>query len=285
MVAVLESCGVRCSIGAAMSRREFLKMMPVATTAVVAAGCAGSAGNLPIHFAPLRVMTYNLHHGEGVDGKVDLERIARVIRESKADLVALQEVDVKTQRTGRVDQAAEYIRLTGLFGQFGKAIDFQGGAYGGMLLSRWPMEDFTVDLLPNPANREQRIAISARVRVPRLGEFRFVGVHLDASRGDDDRWLQVARLQELFGGSKDPVLLAGDFNDRPGSRVMQRMLADLEDASAGNPLPTIPAEKPEGRIDYVLLRPRGWWHQGRQSQVLEEPVASDHRPVLVELKG
>lgn len=49
----------------------------------------------------LRLLTYNIHHAEGLDGKVDYDRIARVIRDTKADLVALQEVDIQTQRTDK----------------------------------------------------------------------------------------------------------------------------------------------------------------------------------------
>ncbi|MEX2025646.1 MAG: endonuclease/exonuclease/phosphatase family protein, partial [Pirellulaceae bacterium] len=61
----------------------------------------------------LRVLTYNIHHGEGIDGKLDLPRIARVIESVDPDLVALQEVDRRVERTGSVDQPAELARLTG----------------------------------------------------------------------------------------------------------------------------------------------------------------------------
>ena len=71
----------------------------------------------------LRIMTYNIHHCEGVDGKLDVERIAGVIRKQECDLVALQEVDRNTTRSQRVDQLAELGRLTGLQPYFGKAID------------------------------------------------------------------------------------------------------------------------------------------------------------------
>ena len=64
--------------------------------------------------ATLRVMTWNIRHGEGLDGRVDLERIAAVIRASGADLVGLQEVDRGVRRTGGVDMPAELARLTGL---------------------------------------------------------------------------------------------------------------------------------------------------------------------------
>ena len=83
----------------------------------------------------VRVLCYNIHHGEGVDRKLDLERIARVIRSVSPEVVALQEVDRNTQRTGRVDQPAELARLTKMKVVFEKNIDFQGGQYGNALLS------------------------------------------------------------------------------------------------------------------------------------------------------
>lgn len=258
-----------------MNRRQFLQAVPAC--AAVATGCTALGGS-----AGLRVLCYNLHHSEGLDQRVDLGRIARLIRESRADLVALQEIDIGTERTGRVDQAAEYIRLTGLHGQFGKAIDFQGGQYGMMLLSRWPLENFTVHRLPNPNNREQRLAVSARIAPPGMTPFRFIGMHLDATRDDGDRWLQAGWLQDRFANDLEPSIMAGDFNDRPESRVMTRMLSLWQDAAAANPQPTIPAGKPDARIDFVLVRPPGAWRV-KHSEVLPEAVASDHRPLLVEL--
>lgn len=235
----------------------------------------------------LRVLTYNLHHGEGVDGKLDLARIAKVITDSGADIVALQEVDQKTTRTGGVDQAAEIARLAGLKHAYGKAIDYQGGAYGQALLSRWPLEKFAVERLPNPQSTpekviEQRIAISAWVQPPGLKPFRFVGTHLDATRDDTARRQQAARLVELFAKDNVPTILVGDLNSRPETPAMKTLFAAFTDASAATPAFTIPSKKPTGRIDYVLLHPAGVW-QTKSSRVIPEEVASDHRPVLVEL--
>jgi endonuclease/exonuclease/phosphatase family metal-dependent hydrolase len=151
----------------------------------------------------LRVLSYNIHHGEGVDGRLDLPRLAKVITDCRADLVAMQEVDQKTKRTGEIDESAELGRLTGLYAYFGKAMDYQGGAYGQTLLSRWPLEGFAVHPLPNPAAREPRIAVAAVVRVPGGKPFRLVGTHLDANRDDGLRWLQVQELVRLF--ADDPV--------------------------------------------------------------------------------
>ena len=101
-----------------------------ALLALFGVSAATAQDTTPAALPALRVLSYNLHHGEGDDGKLDLPRLAAVITASGADLVALQEVDQKTTRTGGVDQAAELARLTGLRFRYGKALDYQGGAYG-----------------------------------------------------------------------------------------------------------------------------------------------------------
>lgn len=262
-----------------MNRRAFLAVA-LGVTAVAHAGAPPGTDAPPV----LRVLTYNIHHGEGLDGKVDLARIAGVISASGADVVALQEVDQKTKRTGGVDQAAEIARLAGLQVAYGKAMDYQGGAYGQALLSRWPLGEVSVHPLPNSGKVEPRIAVAATVRPPGRAAFRFIGTHLDATRDDTARWQQAERLGELFGKDGVPTIFGGDFNSRPDTRAMKALLETFADASAATPAFTIPAKKPTGRIDYVLLRPAGAW-QVVSSTVVPDAVASDHRPVLVELRA
>lgn len=72
----------------------------------------------------LRVLTYNIHHGEGTDGKFDLDRIAKLISAQEPDLVALQEIDVKTARASGVDQAAKLAKLTGMHYAFGRFMKY-----------------------------------------------------------------------------------------------------------------------------------------------------------------
>ncbi len=224
----------------------------------------------------LRVLCYNVHHGEGTDGKVDLPRLARVIRAADPDLVALQEVDRKTKRTGGVDQTAELARLTGLHGRFGRAIDYDGGEYGQAILSRFPLGDGTVHTLPGEPAREQRIAFEVRVTVGGK-ELAFVTTHLHHQEAAL-RERQAAKLNELFAGAKVPVVLAGDLNATPDSKVAELLGAKWTIATTGAKLLTYPAAEPTKQLDYVLVRGDGF--RPASSAVIAEAVASDHRPVL-----
>ncbi len=86
----------------------------------------------------LRILTYNVHHCQGTDGKFDYNRIAKIINDLRPDVVALQEVDRKTNRSSGVDQAAVLAELTGLHHAFDRAIDFDSAQYGLAILSRLP---------------------------------------------------------------------------------------------------------------------------------------------------
>jgi endonuclease/exonuclease/phosphatase family metal-dependent hydrolase len=235
----------------------------------------------------LRVLTYNIHHGEGTDGKLDLARIARVITDHKPDLVALQEVDVNTQRTGNVDQAAELAKLTGLHVVFGKSIDYRGGQYGNAVLSRFPVEKHAVHPLPGKPDAERRTALEVVVRPWEGGPpLTFVGTHLDHTRDETDRFRQAEEINRLLASDaqRDATILAGDLNAVPTSETIKKLAARWTDAAGERgAAPTVPAGNPRSRIDYVLLRPTGGWRVV-EAAVPPEPVASDHRPVLAVLE-
>lgn len=232
----------------------------------------------------LRVMTYNIHHGAGMDQRIDLPRIARVITDAKVDLVALQEVDDKTKRSGGVDQAAELAGLTGMHAAFGKAMDYSGGGYGQAVLSRWPIAEHKTHALPFTKGREPRAVLEARVRPPGLPEIAFAGTHLDHLKDDSDRLAQVKEINRLLvRAGAPPTILVGDMNAAPDSAPMKVLLEHWADTSGPDHTPTCPAEKPTVKIDWVLtLRSAGW--RVIASRVVDEKVASDHRPVVVELE-
>ncbi|MDH3292639.1 MAG: endonuclease/exonuclease/phosphatase family protein [Gemmatimonadota bacterium] len=227
----------------------------------------------------VRVLAYNIHHGEGMDEVVDLQRLAALIRDLDPDLVALQEVDSVTTRTDAVDQAAALGRHTALEHVFGAFMAYQGGAYGMALLSRWPISESSNFRLPDGA--EPRTALSATVTSPTTGQrLRFVGIHF--YRTDEERLAQATSLEAHLGRGGIPTILAGDFNSLPGSTVMTHLARSWRVVAKGDNRFTFPSFAPEREIDFVLLRPADRFEVLNQ-RVIDEPVASDHRPVVVDL--
>lgn len=240
----------------------------------------------------VRVLVYNIHAGKDADGEESLRRIAALIRDREADVVLLQEVDRGTGRSGRTDQPSELARLSGLHAAFGKTLDYDGGEYGIALLSRWPIAGDTLVPLPvEPpreragGSREPRGVHHVRIEGPG-GTLHVLNTHLDPS--PESRW----RRQELetvldvareLRREEAMVLLGGDFNARPRSAAIGRVLEDgwrdawkLCGRGDGG---TYPAGEPDRRIDYLFLPPDVTCHRA------EAPSAdgSDHRPLLVEV--
>jgi endonuclease/exonuclease/phosphatase family metal-dependent hydrolase len=246
----------------------------------------------------IRVLTYNIHHGEGVDKKFDLPRIAKVMLSASPDIIAVQEVDQKTRRASGMDQPAELARLTGMKVAFGRNIDFEGGGYGTAVLTKLPVKSHESVKLksfyaPTKENPEQR-----GVQVLELGEkgeLLFLCTHLDYRPPEDERMASAKTINELIKKRGDkPAIIAGDFNALPDSRPIHEFAkewsiagpivrADGTAAKDSKPILTFPAEKPDRWIDYVLYHPANRW-QVVEVRVLDEPVASDHRPLLAVLR-
>lgn len=232
----------------------------------------------------VRVLSYNIHIGIGMDGKLNLARTAEVINRVKPDLVALQEVDRNSKRVGGLDEPAELARLTGMKCAFAKALDVPGGDYGELILSRYPLKDIRQDVFPSEQRCESRAVVSARVRLGDHGpEVMFAGTHLEHANSAV-RLHQAQQLTRVLA-QRQPLaaILAGDLNAAPGSPVLKAVCEKWQDATAGKPEPTWPSDKPRNKIDYILYRPAERWRVV-SSEVVVEPMASDHRPVLVVLE-
>lgn len=228
----------------------------------------------------LRVLTYNIHHAEGIDGQLDLERIARVIESVDPDLVALQEVDCRVERTGSVDQPAELARLTGMEVAFGGNIALQGGDYGNAVLSCLPIRRHQNHKLPCFDNGEQRGVLELEIELP--GEAKpllLLATHLDHRPDHRERIASAEAISKLIADRPDQAaILAGDLNATPDSPPLEVILKDWHNASR-EVQPTIPVRKPSRQIDYVLVRPASRWRVV-ETKVLDEAVASDHRALL-----
>lgn len=249
--------------------------------ALTAAALIGGAAVPAASQATLRVAAYNIRHGLGVDGEVDLERIADVLRPLDADVITLQEVDRRVERTNGIDQARRLGELLGMEAHFGDFMPYQGGEYGMAVLSRFPVLGVTNVRLPD--GDEPRTALEVRVAVGQRGRpVSVVGIHF--YRTPEERRAQADVLTRYFADVGHPVVLAGDFNSRRGDIVLRGLREDgwlivEKDGDAD----TFPADVPDREIDFVMLRP-GSAFEIVEHRVIDEPVASDHRPLLVVLR-
>lgn len=234
-------------------------------------------GNLPV-----KLLSYNLHHGEGSDGRLDLARIGRIIQGVNPDYAGLQEVDSMTSRTDQVNQAAEYARLTGMKWAFARGIPLQGGAYGNAALTRFAFGK-TVRI-PLPGD-EARVALITEVDLsggqdPARSTVTFVNTHLmNGGAAEADR-LESARLINAWitnpanGDPARPMILMGDMNASRGSGSMNEFLKQWQAADF------------DYGIDWVYFRPAARWRFVRAAKLTtgDAAVASDHEPVTQEME-
>jgi endonuclease/exonuclease/phosphatase family metal-dependent hydrolase len=229
----------------------------------------------------LRVVSHNIRHGVGMDGKLDLERIAAVLRRLEPDLVALQEVDEHCRRSGGVDQAAELGRLSGMEHRFGEFMDYDGGRYGLAVLSKLPIKATRRHQLPKGA--EPRCALEIEVDAAGLGFGRplsFTCVHNDWTQ----EAIRVEQMKTLVAalGDRRPAIIAGDYNGEPEDASLEVLDGAGWRILGKNGGPewngTWPADTPTKEIDHVAERglpDYAVWHD-----MVEEALASDHRPIL-----
>lgn len=227
----------------------------------------------------LRILSYNIHHAEGVDGKLDVPRIAQVILSVDPDLVALQEVDKNTIRTGKVNQDIELSRLTKMNSVFGSNITFQGGQYGNAILSKFPIIKNKNFLLPNVDSGEQRGLLQSQIQISNKENVLFFSTHLDHRRSDTERLASAKAINQIISlDNKAPAIIAGDFNDVPDSPTLKE-LGKVWLRTNKKILRTIPASKPSRQIDYIFVQPKERW-KIIESQILDEDIASDHRAIF-----
>jgi endonuclease/exonuclease/phosphatase family metal-dependent hydrolase len=255
------------------------------------AGCSSLYKSSPAasHQA-LRVMTYNIESGNG-----NLDRTAGSIRRAAPDLVGLQEVDVHwAERSNFVDQAAALGASLAMEVRFARIYQFPGQdstkpmrEFGVALLSRYPIVAWTNHPLMRLSTQQQNPVpaplpgfLEARINVAG-SEIRVFNTHLDYRSDPSVRAQQVREIIGFIGDSPVPTLLLGDLNAKPDAPELQPLLRKLDDTwplSAGDGF-TYPATAPVRRIDYVLASK----HFLVRSASVEESLASDHRPVIVNL--
>lgn len=253
-------------------------------------GCAASRGGKSGQ--TIRVMTWNIHHGEGLDGTIDVDRIAKLILKENVDIVAVQEIDRGVERSERIDIITSLADLTDMTYAFGKTIDYQGGTYGNGFLTRFPILEESNTLYRETRGREPRGLLMLIVEY-KGEEIVVANTHFDSSSDDTIRAEHALELSGLLRRFESrPTILFGDLNDLPQSKTLEILKNGFSDAweavGLGNGF-TYPAHEPGKRIDYVLFRTNPKPDSVSAPLRLRPAVArvvrsaaSDHLPVIVD---
>ena len=228
----------------------------------------------------IKVLTYNIHAAKGMDGKIDIKRIADVINKASPDIVALQEVDQNTVRSGYVDQPKELAKLTNMNLVYGPAIDYQGGKYGNALLTKYKIVRSNIIPLPG---KEKRSIIEVTLDLPKAKKINVLITHLDYF-DKESRQLSANIINTLIAADcSKPTILAGDLNATIDSKTMNILMKNWKNTTPKNGLKTFSTIDPKEQIDYILYRPEYDWKVVK-TEVIDERIASDHFPLLVILK-
>lgn len=220
-------------------------------------------------------MTYNIRNAKGMDGVCNFQRIANVISNETPDVVAIQELDSMTTRSEQKFVLNEIAERTQMHASYAPAISFQGGKYGIGILSR--KKPLGIHSYPLPGREEARMLMVAEFE-----DYFFACTHLSLT--EEDRLASLDIIKKSVGKSDKPYFLAGDLNDTPDSKFIKALQQDFQ-VLTNLKKPTFPATEPTETIDYIAA----WKHRTNNfanlsAQVHEEPLASDHRPLTVQLR-
>ena len=213
--------------------------------------------------------TFNVHHCEGSDGIVDVERTASALSQAEPDVVALQELDRGLTRSGHADQPGDLARLVGMEVMFWPTLKRASGEYGIGLAAASPITDARYVPLPRLGAEEPRGAVTARC----LG-LHVVVTHLSTDRRA--RRVQLAALAAIAAGLEGAAVVMGDLNLGAASLAPLRSLGFK--GVFGHA--TLPGRLAKRQIDHILVSPgvdlvRSW---------TVPTDASDHLPLVADLE-
>ncbi|WP_057938530.1 endonuclease/exonuclease/phosphatase family protein [Algoriphagus resistens] len=206
--------------------------------------------NMPCSLAQsLKVISYNIHHGADKNEVNTLEEIAEYIKGTQADLIGLQEVDSMCNRSGKVDQMKVLADITGMHYAFQRHFEYDGGAYGLGILSKYPIISQQHDQITSIKNGEKRslALLSTKISLANKKVLVFATVHLAL-----DQSMRLIQSAETLGflEADSPLILTGDFNAEPGTEEIELFSRQLKmaDEKLGNTFPVI---DPSKKIDYI----------------------------------
>lgn len=239
-----------------------------------------------------RLLTYNVHRCVGVDGKLDVARVAEVIAAQSPDIVALQEVDVGRARTGGVDQAERLAQRLGMAFHFHANVRVESELYGDALLTIRPERLVKTGPLPGDPRfprLEPRGALWVAIDIDGV-ELQVINTHLGLVPREQRAQALALAGREWLGGEQraNPLMLVGDFNATPLAAAYRTLASSLTDARRAAPfaraLPTFPSRMPILAIDHVFVSPGIRIQSARTALDPLSRTASDHVPLIVDFR-
>jgi endonuclease/exonuclease/phosphatase family metal-dependent hydrolase len=258
-------------------------MKKIAALFLLACWIVSFTANSQTKHLDLKIMSYNIKHGEGMDGKVDLSRSAAIIKAQAPALCAVQEVDESCTRSAKVPQTAFLADYTSMTGTFGKFMDFQGGEYGLASLSAKPLVGSKVLRLPDGSN-EPRSSVILEVKIAENCVIAFANVHFDYVQDSPFRLEQAKTLVKYLDELHLATIITGDFNCTPDSPTMRffKEQGFVFVQKGQDSLSFQDGNKVE--IDHVIFRNSEKIKFNPKSiTLLNEPIVSDHRPLVAVL--
>lgn len=223
----------------------------------------------------VKLMSFNVRNTKGLDGIRDCQRVANVIVNGAPDVVAVQELDSMTRRSGGEYVLQEIALRAQMHPTYFPAIDFDGGKYGIGILSK--EKPLMVRGLGLPGREEKRALLIAEFE-----DYIFACTHLSLT--EEDRMASLNLIIGEASKSLKPFYIAGDFNDAPDSPFMKGFLEGFDLLSDGKQF-TFPADQPDRTLDYIAVwKGTAPKYSVVKREVVEEAMASDHRPVMVTLR-
>ena len=237
----------------------------------------------------IRVASYNIHKCRGFDRRTDPERIAKIIAEVDADVVALQEIlDVRDGRP-EFDQARRITAALGTYRHcFGWNRPLYGGQYGNMTLSRLPVRVCrNYDLTWR--HRERRGCLRTDLLLPGNTLLHLFNVHLGTSFVERRHQARMLLSDDVLSTKQweGPRIVVGDFNEWTrglASRLMGKVFEAAKPTTFLRQGRTYPGVFPILHLDHFYYEKHLLLRSFRVHRTRRSLAASDHLPLVAEFE-